>query len=157
MARKPYNLLGGEWWYSTIKPKLYIEEDIAGEGGSCPEYKFQCANGELMFVYHPKYDNGNYQGAGIFDADFKWVDGVELHRAQNIKSDPPSDAKLMLEIVKQLAGQFDFIRVDLYNPKRGEVILGELTISPGGGLDAFRPTSFDEKLGAKWDFSRYFL
>ena len=58
LERKNYNLMGGEWWYSTIVPKIYIESEILGENGESPQYKLFCANGKIVSIYHPKYELG---------------------------------------------------------------------------------------------------
>ncbi len=160
LGKKNFNLLGGEWWYSTIKPKIYIEEDIADGSDSPREYKFQCINGEVVCIYEEHYVSGtgrkDYEGVGIYNKNFEWVEGVEIGGQKNIKADPPPDSRLLLEVARAIAKQFDAIRVDLYNPKPKTIILGELTICDAAGFAEFVPKSFDTEVGSSWDFTRYF-
>jgi len=62
-----------------------------------------------------------------------------------------------MDIARQIAKQFETIRVDLYNTQNGSVILGELTLCTGAGLDILVPQSFDNELGDSWDFKKFFL
>jgi hypothetical protein len=65
---------------------------------------------------------------------------------------PPPGLDRMLDIASRLGKPFDFIRVDLYDlcDVDGSIVFGELTPYPCGGLERFRPASFDAELGAKW-------
>lgn len=54
----------------------------------------------------------------------------------------------MISIAEQLAGDIDFVRVDLYDA--GErIVFGELTNYPWGGIPIWNP-AFDEWLGSWW-------
>ncbi|MCP4070402.1 MAG: hypothetical protein GY742_01515 [Hyphomicrobiales bacterium] len=160
LGKKNFNLMGGEWWYSTINPKIYIEEDVTDGGNSCAEYKFQCIGGEVVCIFQEYYVSGSarkeYEGVGIYNKDFEWVEGVEIGELKNIKADPPPDSKMLLEVAREIAKPFDAIRVDLYNPKPKTIILGELTICDAAGFAQFEPRSFDAELGSSWDFTQYF-
>ena len=52
----------------------------------------------------------------------------------------------MLGIAEVLGEDTDFVRVDLYD-LGGRIVFGELTSYPYGGVDEFRPASFDRVLG----------
>ena len=59
----------------------------------------------------------------------------------------------MIEAAEALAQGIDFVRADFYDtPDR--LFFGELTATPGCGLDRFDPPSFDRTLGALWHRSR---
>ena len=158
LARKNYNVMGGEWWYSTIKPKIFIEEDISGEDASCAEYKFECIGGEIKCIFLVRNIDGKAVTSSLFDHNFNWLEGVNFYGLENnVKTEPPVNAKHLIETAKQIAKQFDSMRVDLYNSQHAGVILGELTLCTLAGFDAFTPQSFDEKLGGNWDMNQYFL
>lgn len=155
LARKNYNVKGGEWWYSTIKPKLYLEEEITSDSAHIPEYRFYCVNGKIQFILHMKpHEHGT---SSVFDADFNWLKDASYNFGANIKEQTPKDAELLVEIAQSIGQQFAFMRVDLYNPRPGIVMLGELTLCPGAGIKNIKPVSLDESAGASWDFSQYFL
>jgi hypothetical protein len=64
---------------------------------------------------------------------------------------PPRPANLdeMLALAGRLAGEFDFMRVDLYD--LGErVMVGEMTPLPIAGRGRYRPRSLDRELGRHW-------
>lgn len=158
LAKRNYNMRGGEWWYGAIKPKLYIEENISCAGEPCPEYKFLCTNGEIQYIYYAKYVDEKLDTYSIFDSEFSCREGANfVIPGESIKSDPPANAKFLLDIARQIGKQFETVRVDLYNSQNGGVILGELTLCTGAGLDSFVSHSLDIELGKNWDFKKYFL
>jgi hypothetical protein len=55
----------------------------------------------------------------------------------------------MLSIVRTLAADFDFVRVDLYNV-HGEIYVGELTFTPVAGQFTWDPPEWDLRLGERW-------
>ena len=156
LARENYNLRGGEWWYSTISPKIYIETEVKSQNGPAPEYKFTCAGGKVVSIYHPVYEHMHAATQALFYPDFRWRDGVLTH-LPNVEAATPKDAKLLILVAEAIASQFELVRVDLYNPSPGIVILGELTLCPNAGIIGYTPESFEHELGAYWDMNQYFL
>lgn len=56
----------------------------------------------------------------------------------------------MLEAVQRLGGDFSFARFDFYDTTKGAV-LGEITVSPHGGLSNFvDDPAFNRWLAAPW-------
>ena len=53
------------------------------------------------------------------------------------------------ELASKISKQYIFVRVDFILTEDGEIILGELTFSPGNGLSK-RPEGIDEYLGSFW-------
>jgi hypothetical protein len=70
---------------------------------------------------------------------------------------PPSDAaikrpthlKEMIDSAEILCDGIDFIRADFYDTQR-RIYFGELTTTPGCGLEVFEPVSLDYRLGKLW-------
>ena len=52
----------------------------------------------------------------------------------------------MIDIAEQLASDFQFVRVDLYNVN-GKIYFGEITFFPFSGFGEFRPKDWNRKLG----------
>jgi hypothetical protein len=158
LSHRNYNYLGGEWWYSTIRPKLYIEERIDDQNsdGLTHDYKFFCVDGKVVHLSISVWNNLEILNNAHFNPEFKWLDHL-VTNTPNKKILPPADAELLLEVATKLAEKFQFVRVDLYNPRPGEVILGELTLCHVGGVSFYKPIEFDLELGSKWDFSQNFI
>ena len=55
----------------------------------------------------------------------------------------------MIDVAEILAQGFDFVRVDLYQVNE-QVKFGEMTFSPGAGLEVFTPQVYDRILGDLW-------
>lgn len=62
----------------------------------------------------------------------------------------PDKLEDMIDIAETLAQEFDFVRVDLYNPNGERILFGEMTFSPAAGRKPFLPRQFDFDLGALW-------
>ena len=58
----------------------------------------------------------------------------------------------MVDITKNLAIRFPFLRVDLYE-NAGNIYFGELTFYPGSGMEWFNPVAWDKKIGDLLDLS----
>jgi len=59
----------------------------------------------------------------------------------------------MVGIAEQLAAEFEFARVDLYQ-YGSRVVFGEITHYPEGGSALFEPREFDRALGEMWKSGR---
>ena len=139
-----------EWAYAAARPMFLVEELLGPPGSPPPDYKIFVFDGEpdLIELVH-RYD-GNRQR--LYRPD--WSPLEVLYGPQEIAPVAPRPRELdrMLEIARQLGKPFDFIRVDLYDHSDvdGSIVFGELTPYPCGGLERFRPASFDVELGEKW-------
>ncbi len=122
---------GYEWQYEQIKPGILIQQDY----GQLKDWNFWCENGEIKYVQTVRKVGKNLEEFLTFtDADGNTPDayiGVKPMRLHLLDSE-----KVILEkmkpIVKKLASDFKFVRVDLYSIN-GEVKFSELTFSPCSG------------------------
>jgi hypothetical protein len=55
----------------------------------------------------------------------------------------------MLRAAEALGRDIDFVRADFYDTD-ARLYFGELTTTPGGGLEPLRPVSLDYQLGTLW-------
>ena len=60
----------------------------------------------------------------------------------------PEIIDTMLDYAKEFAADFPFVRVDFYEVE-GQIILSELTFTPGGALINFYPEKYDGVFGEK--------
>lgn len=136
-----------EWAYAKARPVFLVEELLGPPGSPPPDYKIFVFDGEPDLIEMVNRYDGNQQR--MYRTDWSPLD--LLYGPQEIApiAPRPPDLDLMLEIARQLGKPFDFIRVDLYDVA-GSIVFGELTPYPCGGLERFRPASFDVELGEKW-------
>ena len=122
---------GYEWQYEQITPGILIQQDY----GQLKDWNFWCENGEIKYVQTVRKIGKNLEEFLTFtDADGNTPDayiGVKPMRLHLLESE-----KVILEkmkpIVKKLASDFKFVRVDLYSIN-GQVKFSELTFSPCSG------------------------
>lgn len=140
--------MGIAWGYNNITPVVMIESFL-GEAAKAPiDYKFYCFGGQVEFATLHFDRFGEHQTRTYdrkflpheFRYDFDHWAG-EFSRPLNYEE--------MVHLAETLAGEFDFIRVDLYSV--GNIIFfGELTPYPGGVNTKFLPARQDIILGEKW-------
>jgi hypothetical protein len=140
--------VGLEWGYKNIKPCIIIESFIEENGKPPTDYKFWCFSGRVEYV-SLHFDRFEKHTTMSFDRNFEPSEfGFNLPLYSG-ECQRPRNYEAMLEVAESLAEGFDFIRVDLYNP-RGRILFGEFTVYPGGGFARFLPARLDYVLGEKW-------
>lgn len=147
MNRNQFYRGGKEWAYKNAPARIIAEKylkEIDIEGAS--DYKFFCFNGQPKFllVMVEKDDvihRCNY--------DLTWKK-LPFHRdnAPYYKEElpRPENFEKMIEVATKLAGNFPFVRVDLYNIK-GKILFGELTFYPGDGRWSYTPEKYNKIIG----------
>jgi hypothetical protein len=136
-----------EWAYAMARPMFLVEELLGPPGSPPPDYKLFVFDGKAELIEMVNRYEGNQQR--LYLPDWSPLDVLYGPQGMAPIAPPPPDLDRMLDIAQQLGQPFDFIRVDLYDVD-GSVIFGELTPYPCGGLERFRPASFDIDLGEKW-------
>ncbi|MCI8661461.1 MAG: glycosyl transferase [Lachnospiraceae bacterium] len=149
-----YYYVSQEWQYKNIKPCILIEKLLLDANGKIPnDYKFNFINGELQFIYCSVDREGqNYRS--IYGPDWKrlnieWV-GKNNHKGTLVGADiqPPHNLDRMIEIGKDIAKRFCYVRVDFYEVDK-RLYYGEITLHHGSGFDTFEPEEYDYIYGEK--------
>jgi len=139
-----------EWAYSQLDPRIIIEPMLLVDGHVPPDYRLFTFNGRVSHIevdfkadgetfycnYTPEWEKLPFHDPayhGYFDGEVP----------------VPSRLAEMIMIAQVIGAGFDFLRVDLYACDDW-VRVGELTLYPGGGFDAFDPPEYDLLLGRKW-------
>ena len=135
--------------YKDVPRRIIIEEFIDDGSGTAPrDYKFFTFKGEVQLI---QIDGSRFSGHRRSLYDREWRDtGVRLN--YELIADPvprPPNLDLMVATAERLSNNLDFVRVDLYDAGR-QVYFGEITSTPGCGVERFEPGSMDEKLGRLW-------
>ena len=130
--RLNYAYIGGyEWQYEYIYPGVIVQPDL----GQLKDWMFWCEDGKIEYVQTARKIGKNLEEFLTFtDAEGNMPDlyiGVEPLRFYLSDSEKAILEK-MKPIVKELASNFKFARVDLYSIN-GQVKFGELTFSPCSG------------------------
>ncbi|MEO0363479.1 MAG: ATP-grasp fold amidoligase family protein, partial [Pseudomonadota bacterium] len=142
-----YGARGGEWWYQAIHRKVYLEESFAPAGGSATDWKFFVIGGRVEIV-QVDLDRAEDHKQLIYDRDFDFLP-YEFFYPSGRPIDPPANYGEMLEAAEAIGARFEFARVDFYNTDDG-IVLGEITLAPGGARQRIRSPELDERMGAAW-------
>ena len=134
--------------YKNIQKKIIIEEYISDKNGKLNDYKFFCFDGKVEFIEVDSDRFGNHT-MDFFDKDWKLLQ-LKKGKYKNSSNLPkrPEKFNKMINIAEQLASDFQFVRVDLYNVE-GSIYFGELTFTPAGGLTKFNPIEKDREFAKK--------
>ena len=147
--RTNYYLQNREWVYKDIKPRIICEKYLSQEGNqsSLIDYKFYCFNGEPTYCQVIR-GRGEKETIDFYDTEWNHMpfNGLRELPMSDEKFEKPKKYEKMIELAKELAGDFPFVRVDFYYVK-DEIIFGELTFFPLSGMGKFTPDEWDYKLG----------
>ncbi len=138
-----------EWIYKDITPRILVEQFIDDGNGSAPnDYKLFVFSGRVEFIL---VTMGRFETRAhmLLDRDWKAVDVVMAYSRCRRAVPPPPHLQQMIEAAEKLAQGTNFVRADFYDTKE-KLFFGELTVTPGCGLDRFEPASFDAHLGSLW-------
>lgn len=138
-----------EWPYKNLKPMIiaeeFLEEDIV-------DYKFFCFNGEPRFVNIGQLEH-NPHTMHITFVDLDWnpmpFGRTDFPRVEKLP-EKPAEFEEMLDIVRTLAKNTRFVRIDLFNVNH-RVYFSEFTLYPTGGYIRFSPPEYDKIVGSWLD------
>ena len=147
--KRDYGLVGGERWYSGIKPAIIIEKMLTNDDGELPEdYKIHVFKNELC-ILQVDYDRFTEHTRDFYDEKLQKLSYGNQYPLSNYTLSQKCDFSKMFELAKKLSKPFDYVRVDMYHCK-GQVYFGELTFAPEAGYGVFTDKSFDLEWGNKW-------
>jgi hypothetical protein len=133
-SRANYFHFNRETQYRRLKPKIIVEPNLSPAGAPPPDYKFLCSEGKVLACQVDLDRFGNHTRQLHTVPDFRLLDIRIGHLGRDLALKPPVSFKEMVEIAGQLSKPFDFVRVDLYDVG-GRVYFGELTFTPGAGVE----------------------
>ncbi len=130
-----------EWVYRDIEPRILVEEFISSRTGMVPtDYKFYVFDGHVHVI---QVDVGRFtdHGRNFYGCDWNKLDATSEIKNVAREVERPKHLEMMIEYAAALGRGLDFIRVDFYDTDE-RTYLGELTPTPGAGMNAHRPAAF---------------
>lgn len=139
--------------YKNLKGRIIIEELLQDSSGDLKDFKFYCCNGVPRGAHVDFHRYGNHQYR-VYDA--QWNEFIKTNLKENPPPVIPKPVKLeeLLDICRKLSRGFSFVRVDLYYTD-GRIYFGEMTFTPGDGLEVFDPVKSDFYLGEAFNVKNY--
>ncbi|WP_254831406.1 ATP-grasp fold amidoligase family protein [Haloglomus salinum] len=146
---KTYRKTWNEDWYREIEPKIIVENRMRSEKYDAPpDYKFFVFNGQVEYI---QVDVGRFENHKRIFYDKDWeAQEFRLTYPLAPEIEEPEQLDKMINVAEQLGHDFDFVRIDLFQPDSEKVVFGEITLAPGSGREEFIPTSADFELGSSW-------
>lgn len=147
--RNNYFWFSREWAYRDIKPRILIEKYIESGGIVPPDYKIYCFNGKPEFCL---YVSGRFNEVREDFFDLNWA-RLPFTRGGHLNSvdtpQRPHKFNEMIELARILSSEYPFLRVDFFIDRFDHIYIGELTLTPASGLQAFEPQGWDKIWGQK--------
>lgn len=148
--RTNYYLLGREWPYKDVRPRIIAEKYMTDNGSDLRDYKFFTFDGEPQFMYVSE-GMDNHETAKV---SFYSLDGelLPFHRIDYKPFDEvielPNGYENMLAVCRAITEKIaaSFVRIDLYCIS-GTTYFSEITFAPCGGFVPFDPKEWDKRLG----------
>ena len=147
-----YSVFMGEAHYRKIKPRIICEKFIGSEANEfATDYKIWCFNGEPKFLI---VITNRGTGMTLTYRDFEWnlLDYASSYYPQELEQKKPACLDEMILYAKALSKDIPFVRADFYD-FNGEVVFGELTFTPAGGVPPYVSLKGDEEIGRLLDIS----
>jgi hypothetical protein len=140
--KQDFSNIKKERQYMGITPRIICEKYLEGTSYALTDYKVFCFEGKAKFVQVINERNSGMT-QDFFDINWKKLQlrkGVARPSTEKIHT---TSAHIeMIKIAEVLAEEFPFVRVDFYIVEN-QLIFGELTFTPAGGLTPFQPMSMD--------------
>lgn len=139
-----------EWAYTQVKRQIMIEKMLMRDGGVPWDYRCFVFNG---VVSHFSVDTrvGDQGYSADYSPDWELLPSYDPDYLPLCPTPLPRPDRLedMIRLALKVAEGIDFVRVDFFDDG-DQVYIGELTLYPGGGFEAFHPPEEDLILGRKW-------
>jgi hypothetical protein len=152
--RRPYGIREGEWWYSTIAPRLiYLERKLNLREDTPSEFKFFTVRGKVAHFHaylakHPRV------GTTIYNQNLQYLD-IKTKRRPNPCFPLPQRITDLYAAAQEMAAGLDFVRVDLYLDRDNEIWFGELTLAPDSGYARYSSRQFEAEICRDWNVMQY--
>lgn len=138
-----YGILSMEKYYSDIPRNIIVEKYLKD---NIEDYKFHTFRGKVYLERITREGLGSMYSVDVWK-NMNFSIGYQVDN--NIYPKPKNFEK-MLEMVKKLSQEFEYVRVDLYNVD-GKIYVGELTFCESSGFGKFTNEEWDYIFGSYWN------
>ena len=136
----------GEWAYSKARRCLFVEQRL--EATRTPsDYKFYVMSGQTVLIQVDSDRFGNHR-RNMYTPQWQPID-FDYHSLKGNEVPPPKKLSELKSAAERIAGDLDFLRVDLYLVG-DQIYFGEVAAYSGSGLDRCRFYAYDLQLGSQW-------
>ena len=138
--------LGREWPYKNVKPRIIAEKYMENSEEGLHDYKVWCFNGQVEYI---QYITGRLSTTyeAFYSRDWEKLPFTYLNPPMDGEAAKPEKLDEIIQIAEELASGIPFVRVDFYVLETGNILFGEETFYPCGGLEKFHPEDMSLKLG----------
>lgn len=135
--------------YKDIPPRILVEKMLLEKGKTPNDIKIHCFNrdGEIRFFIQIDYQRFIDHRRDFFDQDWNRTEIRMGVPNSDVPMAKPSQLRLMLALTRRVAEQFSYVRVDFYQVEE-RVYFGELTFTPGAGLQKLLPATVEKEWGS---------
>jgi hypothetical protein len=150
--RKDHSEINREWFYSQVPRRVLAEPLLRDQHGNVPpDIKAYVIGGRVRYF---QVDSGRFTRPtrNLYAPDWTLLP-ARTSLPRHAVDPAPRALQTLVELAERLAAPFEFLRVDFYVPQ-DQVLIGELTSSPGAGFGRFYPPSFSEGLASHWVIDR---
>jgi hypothetical protein len=153
---KNYYVNHREWQYKNIPPLLVIEELLLDAEGCLPaDFKTHCFDhGRGDLVIGVDRDRLTDCKRDHYDEQWNKLDVTYKYPQTEQGFSRPAVLAEMVALAKRLAEPFPYVRVDMY-VLNDAIYVGELTLTPGSGLDRLLPRSVDLDWGGRFNVRHF--
>lgn len=137
-----YYYAGREWNYQSLEPKVIVEPLIFG-ATNVEDFKIFCFNGDPRLV-QVDIDRYTDHTRKFFDVNWNEQDFSILYPRATGDFARPASLDKMLDVARQLATPFSFVRIDLYSDG-DQVLVGEITNCSENAGGVFVPRSAERR------------
>lgn len=146
--KQNYYMLGREWAYKNVAPRIIIEKYMEDESREeLKDYKIYTFGGipKLIHVDYARFTNHK---RNIYDTKWNELDVVfEYPTDKKVKFSRPQKLETMLEMAQKLAKDIPHVRIDFYSINE-KIYFGEMTFYPECGFGKISPLQFEYEMGS---------
>ena len=150
---KRYGRSNGEWAYSRVRPKLFVEEMLFLGGGGMPtDLKFHVCLGQIVHIWAADYATDR---SITLDPKGNPLNAQAIEYSTSEKILPMAAGLLAAirkggEYASRIGRDIDYARIDFLITK-DEIFGGEITVYPAAGYDQWTDPIIEKKLARAWD------
>lgn len=155
MQKIEYGYCMMELFYNRIPPRVVVEELLTEADGGVPrDYKFHCFphadGGRGKCFIQVDFGRFGVHTRNLYDENWELCPFRHAKHPTCPEGVPhPENFEKMLEIARKLAGDWPYVRVDLYYTG-DRIYFGEMTFTPSAATGRFDPPEWDAFWGEEW-------